>query len=503
MTEWSHGYTTDIEYTTGFYRELAPSTLQLALLLKGIRPPSLSSFSYCELGFGQGLSLNILAAAHPNGDFWGTDFNPSHAANARNLADSAGLSNLHVFDQSFDQFLEADLPAFDFICLHGIYSWISPENRQKIVQFIDRRLKFGGVVYVSYNCLPGWAAAIPMRQLLAEHAARSSSPAVTRVANALDFADALKEAGASYFTQNPTVVSRLAGMKKMAPSYIAHEYMNKSWHPQYFSEVAGEMAEAKLSFAASASLTDHLDLVNFSATGAAFLATISDPTLRETTRDYLINQQFRRDIFVKGPTRLTPREQAECLGTLRLSLVTPRANIPTKASLPIGEVTFNAEQYGPILDLLAQGMRSVDSLTRHLESHGVTRGQIIQVLIVLVGLGHVATAIEPDAAAMNSTGNLNRAIITRSRLGHEEIFLASPVIRSGVEVDRMEQFFLAARGEGADPAVYTWGILQSLGQRLLKDGKPLEAAEENLAELRIRVSLFEERLPRLQALGIA
>lgn len=503
MTEWSHGYTTDIEYTPGFYRELAPSTLQLALLLKGVRPPSLSSFSYCELGFGQGLSLNILAAAHPNGDFWGTDFNPSHAANARNLADSAGLSNLHVFDQSFDQFLEADLPAFDFICLHGIYSWISPENRKKIVQFIDRRLKFGGVVYISYNCLPGWAAAMPMRQLLAEHTARSSRPAVTRVANALDFAERLKEVGAGYFTRNPAVGERLAGLKKMPASYIAHEYMNKSWHPQYFSEVAAEMAEAKLSFVSSAHLSDHLDMVNFSAAGAEFLATIDDPTLRETTRDYMVNQQFRRDIFVKGPTRLTPREQAECLGVLRFALVTPRASIPTKATFPVGEVEFKAVHYGPILDLLADGMRSMDSLIRHLESRNITSRHIIQVLTILAGLGHVATAIEPDAAAMSGVGGLNRAIVTRSRLGHEGVFLASPVIRSGVMVDQMEQFILAARGEGADPAVFTWGILQSLGQRLVKDGKTLETAEENLAELRIRVSLFEDRLPTLQALGIA
>jgi hypothetical protein len=36
---------------------------------------------YLELGFGQGLTLNIHAAACP-GEFWATDFNPVHASNA-------------------------------------------------------------------------------------------------------------------------------------------------------------------------------------------------------------------------------------------------------------------------------------------------------------------------------------------------------------------------------------------------------------------------------------
>jgi len=35
-------------------------------------------------------------------------------------------------------------------------SWIS----------VRRKLRAGGLVYVSYNCLPGWAPAIPVRQLM-------------------------------------------------------------------------------------------------------------------------------------------------------------------------------------------------------------------------------------------------------------------------------------------------------------------------------------------------
>ena len=54
---------------------------------------------YLELGYGQGLSLNIHAAA-TDGEFWGTDFNPVQVANARELASASG-AHVKLLDASF------------------------------------------------------------------------------------------------------------------------------------------------------------------------------------------------------------------------------------------------------------------------------------------------------------------------------------------------------------------------------------------------------------------
>ena len=61
MTDWSQGYVTDVGYTHGYYHELNPLRMQLALLNAGIKPPEINVA--CELGIGQGVSLNIHAAA--------------------------------------------------------------------------------------------------------------------------------------------------------------------------------------------------------------------------------------------------------------------------------------------------------------------------------------------------------------------------------------------------------------------------------------------------------
>ena len=178
MSDWSSGYVVDVTYTHGFYGELAPSFLAFAALLQGYAAPGRDGepVTYCELGCGQGRTVNLLAGANPQVQFYANDFNPAHIAGARNLARTAKLSNVHFFDDSFAEFVSnRDLPPFDIVSLHGIYSWISEENRSHIVRFIKERLKPGGLVYISYNAMPGWAPLMPLRRMLAEYAAAQGS----------------------------------------------------------------------------------------------------------------------------------------------------------------------------------------------------------------------------------------------------------------------------------------------------------------------------------------
>lgn len=61
MNDWTSGYVADIGYTYGYYQELNSLRARLALLHAGLVPPG--EGAACELGFGQGLSVNIHAAS--------------------------------------------------------------------------------------------------------------------------------------------------------------------------------------------------------------------------------------------------------------------------------------------------------------------------------------------------------------------------------------------------------------------------------------------------------
>ena len=93
MSDWTAGYVADIGYTFGYYTELNPLRLRLAFLNAGLEVPD--SGAACELGFGQGMSANLHAAASIT-QWHGTDFNPSQAGFAQELASVSGAAAMRL-----------------------------------------------------------------------------------------------------------------------------------------------------------------------------------------------------------------------------------------------------------------------------------------------------------------------------------------------------------------------------------------------------------------------
>ncbi len=507
---WTEGYISGIDYTHGYYPELAPARLQLSALTAGYDVPKSTSgqLNYLELGFGQGLSVNIHAAA-TGGQFWATDFNPSHAANAQSLAMASG-AELTVLDDSFGELAaRPDLPAFDIIALHGIWSWISDANRKVIVDIAKRHLKPGGLFYISYNVTPGWSPAMPLRHLLTEHAERSEQGAVVdRINNSLDFAQRVVDAGAAYFKAYPAVAERLGKMKDQSRNYLAHEYFNADWYPMPFSQTATLLEAAKLTFAASAHLLDNVDAVNLTADAQKFLSEIPDTMLRQTVRDYFVNQQFRRDVFVKGARHLPQLERMQRLQTLAFVLLLTHKDRPEKVTGTLGEANLQEAVYKPVFDALASDNHSPKTIAQlQTLCKGVDFNQITQALQILAGSGAVAPAQEKLVIqnARKTTKLLNSELCRRAEASTDVSHLASPTTGAGVSVNRFEQLFLrASELKEKDAPGYVWRVLKAQGQSIVKEGKTLEGEDANLAELRAQHDLFEsKRLPVLKSLGIA
>jgi hypothetical protein len=512
---WSSGYTTDIAYTHGYYAEISPAHMSFALLLAGYAAPSKDNARYLELGYGQGMSLNMHAAAN-QGDFWGTDFNPSHAANAQSLAASHG-AKVTILDESFGELAKRDdLGQFDYITLHGIWSWISADVRAEINHILRRHLKVGGVVYNSYNTLPGWSVALPIRHLLALHADTAGSEAegiLGRIDKSLQFGKKLVEVQARFFTNNPAAGGRLDAIANQNRNYVAHEYFNSYWDPSTFSDMHATMADNKLSYATSATLLEQVDGLNFTQPQRELLAPITHPVLRESTKDYLSNQQFRRDLYTRGARRLSSMEQIDALQRTRFALVRPKEDVTLKVVTGLGELTLKAELYEPLVELLASdGYRPKSILEmRQLPAYAsLPMGPLLESLIVLYAGQHVALAQDPAVvdAVEKRTQALTSHLMEKSRLSGDVAFLPSPVTGGGLMVPRFEQLFLLAAKDGkskpADWAQFAWKIISDQGQKLLLEGKIIEAPEENLKELERQAKAFSgDRLNILKMLRIA
>ena len=511
MTDWTAGYVADIGYTFGYYTELNPLRLRLSFLNAGLVPPEVGVA--CELGFGQGLSVNLHAAASLT-HWYGTDFNPSQAGFAQELAQVAG-AGAQLTDEAFAQFCARDdVPDFDYIGLHGIWSWISDENRAVIVDFLRRKLKVGGVLYISYNTQPGWAAMVPMRDLLTEHAevlGADGAGIVNRIDSALSFAEQLLATNPAYTRANPQIVERINRIKEQNRHYLAHEYFNRDWQPMAFARMADWLAPAKLQWACSAHTLDAIDVVNLTTDQQTLLNGIPDPMFRQTVRDFCVNQQFRRDYWVKGVRRLTSLEQAEALREQRVILVQPCADVSLKVNGSLGEATLQESVYHPLLERLADHRpHSLGQLEKALQESGINFAQILQATLVLSATGALLPAQDEAviSKARKRTERLNRQLMLKARSSNDLSYLASPVTGGGITVPRFQQLFLLAREHGhkqpQDWAQFVWEILNLQGQRLIKEGKTLERPEDNLTELTEQAQAFaEKQLPIVKALHIA
>jgi len=505
INTWTQGYVADVSYDYSFFPELAPTNIAFNLLDSRLFPPSLEKFAYCELGCGQGFTTNILAATNPQGEFWGVDFNPTHAAEAQRLADAAQLKNIHFCDRSFAEFLAADTPEFDFITLHGVYSWIGDENRRTIVELLQRKLKVGGAVYISYNTLPGWSAVMPLRDLMVQYTDGANDSSIQKVEKGLAFASQLQEVKARYFQENPTVKQDLDAMQEDSLTYLAHEYFSRDWRPLYHSQVAQHLADAKLTFATSADIDDQFYNLRLDDRQLALLAETTDLSLRETIRDFLFNSRFRRDLFVKGPIQLAVLEQVELLSTVRFALLVLPEEIEYEIDLAGSALKLNEAIYQPLVAALAERPRTLRELMRQPALTKLDFASILQALKILIATYNVAPALSEAAEDQRkqSVADLNAAILKRARFGADTQVLASPIIGSGVDVSRSTQLFLLAHLRQVDPIPLIWNILQVQGEKLIKDDRVLESLEANQAELRRQAQLFEDsRLPLLRQLGL-
>jgi SAM-dependent methyltransferase len=467
---------------------------------------------YLELGFGQGVSLNVHAAAF-DGEFWGTDFNPTQVAHGRAIADAAG-SGVKLFEDSFAEFAaRSDLPEFDIIGLHGIWTWISDENSRVVVDLIRRKLRAGGIVYISYNCLPGWAASLPLRHLMKLHAdfAAEAGGMLAKLDGAVTFAQQVIDSGALFFRGNPLVAERLKRMSSMDRHYLAHEFFTHDWRVMPFSDVARWLDDAKLNFVASAHLLDHVEQINLSADGLKLLGQIQHPILRQSVRDYFVNQQFRRDIFTKGSRRISPLEQMEAFRQQLFVLTVHAGDVPMKVNGSLGEATLQEEVYRPVIETLADdnyAPKTLGQLAGSPKLSSIPFPNLVQAVLVLTGAGHVYPAQEPSKQARSRCAAMNRYLCERARGGTNVWFLASPVSGAGVPVRPIDQLLLLASQQGrksaSDQASYVWGLFAAQGQRVIKDGKALETAEQNVEEITRQATEFiHKRLPVLKALGIA
>jgi hypothetical protein len=512
MNGWTGGYVSGLDYIYDFQPEMGPRRVELALLCAGLVPPRIATA--CELGFGQGMSVNLHAAAQAV-SWYGTDFSPAQVGFARELAAASGV-DAQLYDQSFAEFCaRQDLPDFDLIALHGVWSWVNEENRTLIVDFLRRKLKVGGVAYVSYNVQPGFAPLIPLHPVLLGHAEALGRPGAgpaPRIDAALAFAERVLAMSPAYASAHPHTLDKLRSLRRQDRRYLAHEYMNANWTPTSFARVAEALAAAKLEYACSPNPEQAPEGLELTVEQRALLSEIPSTSYREVVRDLMVNRPFRIDYWVKGARRMAPLERIERLLEQRVMLIRQ----PDEVLSTFTNAFVMASALQPVIAAVLETIFdhrpwSLAEIGDAIESRGITVSQMIEAISTLANLSAV-TAVQDEVAvkaARTQTDKLNALLCAKALQGADVRALASPVIGTGFAEagGRIALFFVhgVTRGllEPQDLGAQALQIFRALGIGLFRDGRPIESERERLEILTGQARHFLERqLPALRAMQI-
>ena len=503
---WSEGYVTDVGYTRGYYRELSSALQSFSLAATGHEPPDLEKpFTKVELGCGYGVSLIMEAVNYPHAQFFGVDFNPEHIAWAKRIASDAGLDNVHFLEMSFSELLSSSIPQAEFVVLHGVWSWVSDANREAILQFLDRRLKSGGVAMVSFNTLPGWSGLQGLRELMMRRYRSLAGPPQTRIKQALRFATEFKDVGAQLFARNPGLAEYLEKITVGETRYLAHEFFNQDWGLFYHHQVADRLAQARLSYASSCKLTHNIDRFNMPPSALALAEQVA-PSERETLKDIYLNRAFRFDIFSRG------LEQSPIVATIdhvlncRFAMIDDRSKVAGgEVVVPVGKSKIKIEMYDPVLRRLEAGPATGQELAVQTGAMPLKNLDLIEVLSTLLDIGVIGIGLSQadfESRKLRTT-RLNAVLQRRVLKGDNLAWLASPMTSSAIIVPDYIQMYIVAQDHGVEPISFAWQTLKALSKRMARDGKTLPDEADNIAELQTRFEEFKSDIgPRLTKLGI-
>jgi SAM-dependent methyltransferase len=518
---WDHGYYSQAAYTSGYYREMAPGWIDFAALVRGVtpgRPQDGTPFRYLDLGCGTGYGLCLLAALHPEGQFTGIDFLPTHIAQAESLAAELELSNI--------RFLEADFlalgrdvsplapqgtaaPRFDYVASHGVATWVVEPVQQALFSTAAACLRPGGIFYCSYNCFPGWLGRTTLHQLVSVERQRSD-PAlplqpIQRASETLNALLGEEKDPTTLAQACPGLRGDLALLESFPPLYLSQEYANDGWQPLYVHQLHERCLAHKLTYAGTAHFSELFPKL-LPPSLQTVLNKEPNHAVRELLVDLATNKAFRRDLFVLGERRLSRTAREERLAALPVRLQDAPPLEKFVFSTSYGDVTGEPEAYRALEHALAEGPQPLGALL------GVwpqdPEDLIVQVAL-LVAAGRLGfDRGQAGEAALVTCQRVNHTVARLVSEGAGYGSLAAPRVGQAIAVPLREQMMASGLSQGLSGELLAGCVqagLSTLGAEVVRDGKgkAVTEPEQQLPLLQQEIDRFlAERWPNLITLGV-
>lgn len=359
-----------------------PGPIAAVATLFGLTPPAVNTARVLELGCGAGTNILAMSQALPTAQFTGIDHSPVHIERAQATSRAIGATNVEF---RCGPILEcsATLGSFDFIIAHGVYSWISVEERDTLMAIVENCLSPNGIAYMGYNTYPGWCSRIVARDVLNFFAHPGASPDVRVRQSREGIAKLIPSITNPDSPYGQTLRAEVAPLLNAPDYYIAHEHLVGNNFPVYFQDFAAHAGRFNLQYLAEARL-----LANSFVQGGDLRKAIDegagpDILRREQYFDFLIGCYFRQSLLCHTGIPIDREIAAERILPLSVSLTSEILEAKPDAWRIRSQIgaEFTVEEK-PILQIL--------ELLRKLGPAPAPTNAFIQPLIDALGLHSIA-----------------------------------------------------------------------------------------------------------------
>jgi SAM-dependent methyltransferase len=333
-----------VRYSGMPFAQTHPDRLCTMATLFGMTPPPIQGARVLEIGCCDGGNLIPMAISLPESHFIGIDLTEIDIVTARETAAALGLTNIefHTLDLTT---LPGRFALFDYIVAHGVYSWIPPDVREKLLAVIKASLMPNGVAYVSYNTLPGGHLRMMMREMMLFHTQGVADPAqvLTRARQLLEFLKAASAKDPEYQSFIGQEIESQLGR----PDYgLFHDELEDNNHAVYFHEFAAHAARRSLQYLAEANYFD-MQVLESGGIDSPVLDALGDDTiLREQYLDFARCRRFRQTLLCHQAIPLDRTIQPVRL--TRLFFASPARRIESASGSEHGAEEFHGPQKSKI-----------------------------------------------------------------------------------------------------------------------------------------------------------
>ena len=291
-------------YPSGLFPQTHPDRLATNATLFGLAPAPVENCQVLEIGCGDGGNLLTMAFSLPESRFLGIDLAAEPIRRGNELIERLGLNNITLRQMDVLKFPD-DFGVFDYIIVHGLYSWVPAEVREKIMAICARHLSEQGLAYISYNAYPGNHLRDVVRRMMRFHAERFETPG-DKVRQARALVKFAAEARAKPGLWQNIMKQQLERIAQYTVEAFYHDDLSGINQPFYFIDFMEHAARHGLQYLAEADLPEMLDR-GFEESAIAALSQLADGAFlaREQYLDFLKGRAFRQTLLCRDGLKVT------------------------------------------------------------------------------------------------------------------------------------------------------------------------------------------------------